>query len=73
MHTQNPVIHDSRDRQHVKGQPKLFPELDVVSSFTLIVEPIHSVDRLTLVIASEKEKVVWEFNLESKKEADSFD
>ena len=73
MHTQNPVIHDGRHRQHVESESKFLPDLNIVPSFALVVESIHSVDRLALVVASQQEKVVRKLDFECEQQTDSFD
>jgi len=39
---------------------------------TLIVEPIDAVDRSTLMVAPEQEKVLWVFDLVGQQKADGF-
>jgi len=70
MHAQDSVINDRRDGQHVEAKPKLFPDSHIISPLTLIVEPIHPVDALALVVASQQEKVVWELDLVGQQQAD---
>jgi hypothetical protein len=64
MHTQNPIINQSRNRQAIEAINESFPQFNIISSFTcinkrltLIIKPINSIDRGALVVSSEKEKV----------------
>lgn len=59
MHTENLIIDNSAYRDDVEAKSKLLPYLNIVPSFALIVESIHSVDGLALVVSSKHEKVLW--------------
>ena len=69
MHYENFIIHHSANREDVKAEAKLFPYLDVVPSLTLVVEAVHSIDRLTLVITSEHVEVLWVFYFVGEQQA----
>jgi hypothetical protein len=62
MHTQNSVINDCCRWKHVEACAELLPNFDSVSSFALIVEPIHSIDRLAFMVTSEQEEIIWVFD-----------
>ena len=61
MHTENLIVDNSAYRDDIEAKSKLLPYLDIIPSLALIVEPIHSIDGLTLVISSQHEKVLWVF------------
>lgn len=61
VHNENFVIHHCANREDIEAEAKLFPYLDVVSSLALVVESVHSVDRLALVISSKQVEVLWVF------------
>ena len=44
MHTKNFVVNNSSDRQAVKAVCENFPQLDGVTTLTLIVESVYAVD-----------------------------
>ena len=44
VHSQNSVVDDCSNWEHVKAKSKFLPQLDVISSFALVVKPIHSID-----------------------------
>jgi len=73
VHTENLVVDNSAYRDDVEAKSKLLPYLDIVPSFALIVEPIHSVDWLALVVSSQHEEVLWIFYFVSQQKADGFD
>lgn len=53
MHTENFFIDDRSNRQTVETVSEGLPQLDVVSPFALIIEAIDSVNRCTLMVASQ--------------------
>ena len=61
VHTENLVIDNSTYRNDVEAKSKLLPYFDVISPFALIVESVHSVDRLALVVAPKHEEMLWVF------------
>ena len=52
MHAEDLLINDGSDRETVETVSESFPQLDVVSSLALIVEPVNSVDGSALVVTS---------------------
>ena len=63
MHTKDLLGHNRRDRQRVKRINENLPSFNVAASLAFVVEPIHSGDVSTLVVATQKEKVFRIFNL----------
>ena len=53
MHAKNFFINDGSNWQTVEAVRECFPKLDIVPSFTLVIKSVDSVDRRTLVVASE--------------------
>ena len=51
------------DRQTIEDVAKFSPQLNGVSSFTLIVEAINTVDGSTFVVSSKEEEVLGVFHL----------
>ena len=70
MHTQYFVIYKRGDRQTIEAVGEDFPELDAMSAFALVVKAIDAIYRGAFVISSQKEEVLWVFNLVGKQEAD---
>lgn len=63
VHAQNPRLDEARDGHAVERVGEQLPNLHRVAALTLVVEAIDAVDRRALVVAAQKEKVVWEFDL----------
>ena len=63
MHTKNFLVNDGSDGQAVEAVRESFPQLDIVSSFTLITKSVNSVDGCTLVVASEQKEIFWVLDL----------
>lgn len=57
MHCEDLLVNDCCDGQAVKAISEGLPELDVVSSFAFIVEPIDSVDGGALMVSAQDEEV----------------
>lgn len=53
MHAEDLLIDDSGNGEAVETVSKRLPELNVITTLTLVVETIYTVDRGTLVVASE--------------------
>jgi hypothetical protein len=73
VHAQNFLVDQGGDRKAVENIGKSLPQLDVVSSLALIVEPINSVDGRALVVSSQKEEVLWELDFVSQQKADGLE
>lgn len=69
MHAENPLIDNSRYGEHIEHCAEVSPQLERVSPFALIVEPVHSGDRTALVITPQHEEHLRILNLESQKQA----
>ncbi len=59
MHAKDLFVNDSSNGEAVKAIGESFPQLDVVSSFALVIEPINSIDGCAFVVTSEEEEVLW--------------
>ena len=57
VHTEDLVVNYCAYWEHIEAKSKLFPYLHVVPSLTLIIESIHSVDRLTFMVSSKQEEM----------------
>ena len=64
------LVHDGCYRQAVKTVCERFPQLNVVSSFTLIIKSIDPIDAGTLVVSSEKKEVLRILDFVGQQEAD---
>ncbi len=69
MHAEDFLIDDCGNRQAVKAVGESFPQLDIVSSLALIIEPIYSVNGSALVVSSQQEEVFGVFHLVGQQEA----
>ena len=70
MHCEDLLINDSGDWKTVEAVCEGLPQLDVVSSFALIVEAVDTVDGGTFVVATQNEEVFWILDLVCQKQAD---
>ena len=73
VHREDLLINDRRNWQAVEAVRERLPQLDVVASLTLIVEPVDTVDGGALVVPAQDEKVFWVLDLVRKKQADGFE
>lgn len=73
VHTKNILIYKRCDWHRVKGICKSFPELQVVPSFTLIVESIELIDFSGFVVPSKQIKGLRVFYFVGKEKAHGFD
>jgi len=71
VHAKNFVIDEGCNGQAIEAVGEDFPELDSVAALTLIIKPVNSVDAGTLVVSSEKEEVLGEFNFVRKQQTHS--
>lgn len=69
MHANDLLIDDRADRKTVETVGEYFPELYIVASLAFIIETVDSVDRRTLVIATQKEEILRKLNLVGKEKA----
>jgi len=69
VHGEDLLVDDGGNGQAVEAVGKSFPQLDVVSSFALIVEAVDAVDGGALVVAAENEEVLGVLDLVCKQKA----
>ena len=67
VHSKDLLVDDSGDGQAVEAVGKSLPQLDIVSSFALVVESIDAVNRGALVVAAKDKEVLWVLDLVRKK------
>lgn len=73
MHGEDFFVNDGGDRQAVEAICESLPELDVVPSLALIVEPVYAVDRGAFVVTAQDEKVFGVLDLVGQQEADGLE
>ena len=73
MDAENLVVDNCGNWEAIEALNKLLPELQGISSFTLIIKPVDSVDGATFVIASQEEEVLWVLDFVCEHEADDFE
>jgi hypothetical protein len=69
VHGEDLLVDDGGNGQAVEAVGKSLPQLDVVSSFALIVEAVDAVDGGALVVAAENEEVLGVLDLVCKQKA----
>jgi len=69
VHGEDLLVDDGGNGQAVEAVGKGLPQLDVVSSFALIVEAVDAVDGGALVVAAENEEVLGVLDLVCKQKA----
>lgn len=72
MHGKDLLIDDRGNWQAIEAVGECLPQLDVVSSFALIVETVNAVDGCALVVATKHEEVLWVFDLVCEEQANRF-
>ena len=70
MNAEDLVVNYGSDWEAVEAMDELFPELQRISSFALIIESVNPVDGPALVVSSQQEKVLWVFDFISQEQAD---
>ena len=73
MHAENFLIDQSSHRQSIENITENLPKSDGVSSLTLVIESINTVDLSTLVIASQKEEVLRILDFVAEKKGNGLD
>ena len=73
MHAENFLIDQSSHRQSIENITENLPKSDGVSSLTFVIESINTVDLSTLVIASQKEEVLWVLDFVAEKKGNGLD
>jgi hypothetical protein len=64
------LVDDGGQRQTVEAVDEHPPHLHAVASLALVEEAVDAVDSLALVIASQKEEVLWVLDLVGEQQAD---
>lgn len=57
MHGEDLLVDDGSDWKTVETIREGFPQLNVISSLTLVVKAIYAVDGCTLVVATKNEEI----------------
>ena len=70
VHGEDLFIDDGSDGQAVEAVRKCLPQLDVVSSLTLVIETVDAVDAGALVVAAKDEEVLGVLDLVREEQAD---
>ena len=73
MHREDLLVDDSGDGQAVEAIREGLPQLDVVTTFALVVESIDTVDGRALVVAPENEEVLGILDLVGQQKADGLE
>ena len=63
MHSEDLFIDDCGNGQAVEAVGESFPELNVIPSLALVIEPVNSIDGRTLMVTSENEEVLGVLDL----------
>jgi len=69
VHAEDLVIDEGGDGETVEAVGEYLPEANAESALALVVEAVDSVNGGTLVVSSEKEEVLWEFDLVGQEQA----
>jgi hypothetical protein len=69
MHTKDLFIHHRSHRKAIEAISECFPELDVISTFALVIEPINPINRCALVVASQDKEVLRVLHLVSQEKS----
>ena len=70
MHAENLVIDQGSDGHAVEHVLELLPDSDAVAALALIVESVNTVDLSALVVTSEQEEVLLEFDFVGQEQND---
>lgn len=73
MHSEDLFVNDGCDRKTIEAICEGLPQLDVVSSLTLVVKAVNAVDGGTFVVAAKDEEVFWVFDLVCEQQANGFE
>jgi len=66
MHAEYFLVNNCGNWEAVEAVGESFPELDVVSSLALVIETVDSVNAGALMVASQKEEILWVLDLVSQ-------
>lgn len=69
VHAEDLVVDDCGNGETVEAVCEYLPEANTESALALVVEAVDSINRGTLVVSSEKEEVLWEFDLVGQEQA----
>ena len=70
VNAENLIVYYSCYRETVEALDKLFPQLQRIPSFALVIKSVNSVNGPALVISSQKEEIFGILNLIGEQEAD---
>lgn len=70
VHAEDLLVDDGSHGKAVEAVREGLPQLDVVPSLALVVEPVNSVDRCSLVVPSQQEEVLRVFDFVREQQAD---
>ena len=80
MHTHNLLIDKRTNRHNIKDIRKEFPKLEIILPFafvnenlTFVIKSINSIDTRALVIASEQEEILGEFDFIGEDQRNALD
>jgi hypothetical protein len=73
VHGEDLLINDGSDGQAVEAVGEGLPELDVVTTFALVVEAVDAVDGRTLVVAAQHKEVLGVLDLVCEQQADGLE
>ncbi len=80
MHTHNLLIDKCTNRHNIKNVRKQLPKLEIILSFafvnknlTFVIKSINSIDTRALVIASEQEEILGEFDFIGENQRNALD
>jgi hypothetical protein len=73
VHAKDFLVNDGGGGETVKAVSECLPQLDTETSLALVVETIDAIDRCTLVVAAENEKVLRVLNLVGEQQAYRFE
>ena len=72
MHTEDLFVNQGCNWQAVEDVGEDFPKSNGVSSLAFVVKSINSIDLSAFVVSSQKEEVLWIFDLVAEKQANTF-
>lgn len=73
MHGEYLLVDDGGDGQAVEAVGESFPELDIIPSLALVVEPVDTVYGRAFVVTAKDKEVLGVFDLVGKEEADGLE
>ena len=70
MHGEDLFVDDRRDGETIEAISECLPQLNIISPLALVVKAVDAVNRSTLMITPENEKVLRILNLVCKEQTD---